>query len=103
MSVNAPNAPAVGCACVVQLVPSQRWSQVWPAAFGSWYPAAKQLVLLTHEMSCASPEPVAGGARAMIGQVLPFGRSENGCGLPSGIGYSPTAKQHVALVQDTSD
>ena len=86
MSPKPLNRPAVGCVCVVQLVPFQLWIHVRAPESGSWLPAAKQLVLLTHEMSFASPEPAAGDARATSDQALPFHRRANGCGLPFDIG-----------------
>jgi hypothetical protein len=95
--------PAPGVATVVQLVPSQRFTQgrLFPDG-NSVVPAVMQNVPLTHETLPKTFSSLPDGTDVVRSdQVDPFRRAANGRWKPFEL-YVPTAKQNVLLEQETS-
>jgi hypothetical protein len=91
-----------GLVTIDQVVPFHRSTNV----VVDWYafePTAKQLVALVHDTPRSVGSPCSGFGLPTIDQVVPFHRSINVRGWPLSLRKPPTAKQLVALVQDTPD
>ena len=95
--------PAPGVATVVQLVPSQRFTQGRLLPDGnSVVPAVMQNMLLTHETLPKTLSSLPDGTDVVSSDQLdPFRRAANGRWKPCEL-YVPIAKQNVLLEQDTS-